>query len=172
VRRLPPLFFAVLAAGCAFGGDEGAIEAESPATLVLQPSDLPGFAVDSSTGGIRHWTTRYRRLTAARTGLLAVESTVEISSTSNEAEARFSAARAELPESGGWQPIGEPGLGAESFASTRVGEGARSYEVVFRDANVTASVRVNGREGRLAFAEALALAEKQERQISDAKRKD
>jgi hypothetical protein len=171
VRRLPLLLFAVLAAGCVFGGDETAVEAESPAELVLQASDLPGFEVDSSTGGVRRWTTRYRR-TAAQTGPLMVESTVEISNTGDEAEARFSAARAELPESSGWQPIGEPGLGAESFASTRVGEGARSYEVVFRDANVTAWVSVNGREGQLPFAEALAVAEKQERQISEAKREE
>ena len=169
----PPLFlFAVFAAGCVFGGDETAVEGESPAELVLQASDLPGFEVDSSTGGVQRWTTRYRRSTAALTGPLVVESTVEISSTGDEAEARFSAARAELPESSGWQPIGEPGLGAESFASTRVGEGARSYKVVFRDANVTAWMSVNAREGQLPFAEALALAEKQERQISEAKREE
>jgi hypothetical protein len=172
VGRLVLLLFAVLAGGCVFGGDESGVEAESPATLVLQPSHLPGFEVDSSTGGARRWTTRYRRSAAARTGPLVVESTVEISSTGDEAEARFSAARAELPSNSGWQPIGEPGLGAESFASTRVGEGARSYEVVFRDANVTAWVSVNGREGRLPFADALALAEKQERQISEAKREE
>jgi hypothetical protein len=172
VRRLPLLFFAALAAGCVFDGEGGAVEAGSPATLVLQPYHLPGFKVSSTTGGGRRWTTRYRRSTAAGTGALAVKSTVEISSTGQEAKERFVVVRAELPKSGGWQPIGEPGLGAESFASTRVGDGARAYEVVWRDANVMARVSVSGREGQVPFADALALAEKQQRQISEAKRED
>lgn len=171
MRRLPILFFAALAAGCVFGGDEGTVEARTPALLVLQPSDLPGFSIDASTGDGGRWRARYRRSRATgTTGPVAVDSAVEIWSTSDAAEARFSTAREELPESGGWQPIGEPGLGSESFASTRVVDGTRSYEVVWRDTNVTAWVSVRGREGEAPFAGALALAEKQEDRIDDAKR--
>ena len=147
-----------------FGGDGGAVETESPAALVLQRSHLPGYALHWSGGDERRWTARYRR------PALSVQSTVEISPTSDAAEARFSAARETFPESRGWQPIGEPGLGAESFASTRVEGGARSYEVVWREANVTARLGVSGREGHVPFADALELAEKQEELISDAKR--
>lgn len=160
---MPLLVLAALAGGCVVDGDERAIEAGNPAQLVLQPSHLQGFSVQVSAGDDRRWTTRYGRST------LAVESTVEIARSGDEADARFSAAHEEFPESGGWQPIGEPGLGSESFASTRVVEGARSYEVVWRDANVTARVSVSGREGEVPFADALELAEIQEEQISDAK---
>jgi hypothetical protein len=170
VRRLPVLLFTAFAAGCGFGGDEGTVEARNAAALVLQPSDLPGFGIDSSTGGGGRWRARYRRSRAARTGPVAVDSAVEIWRTSDAAEGRFSTAREELPESDGWQPIGEPGLGSESFASTRVVDGARSYEIVWRDANVTAWVSVRGREGEVPFAGALALVEKQEDRIDDAKR--
>ena len=81
----------------------------------------------------------------------------------------MSEAREELDDSElDWQPIGEPGLGDESFASTVVRGTVRSYRVIWRDGNVTAHLGVGGRKG-LAFADALALAEKQERRISDAK---
>jgi hypothetical protein len=164
VHRLPRLVVAALAAGCVFDGDERAIDAVDPAQLVLQRSHLPGFGLEWSAGNGRRWTRRYRR------PALSVQSTVEISPSSHAAEARFSAAREAFPESGGWQPIGEPGLGAESFASTRVEGGARSYEVVWREANVTARLGVNGREGHVPFADALELAEMQEELISEAKR--
>jgi hypothetical protein len=161
---VPLLVVAALAGGCVFVGDEQAIEGVDPAQLVLRRSHLPGYRLQWSAGDDYRWTARYR------SAALAVQSTVEISSTSDAAEARFSAARDDFPESGGWQPIGEPGLGAESFASTRVGGDARSYAVVWREANVIARLDATGREGHVPFADALELAKKQEALISEAKR--
>jgi hypothetical protein len=161
--------------------------------LVLQPDDLPpvfdrfdegrqvaadspgGSRADADRFGRRAgWKARYRRPGTPQTaGPLVVESRADLFDSSDGAKDELDAAREDLE--GGeldWQPIGEPGLGDESFAATLVQaggtSGVRFYQVFWREANVTASLSLNGFEGRFAFAEALELARKQEGRISRA----
>ena len=81
---------------------------------------------------------------------------------SDAADTGLEAAGADLDD---WQPIGEPGLGDESFAATRVRGDLRFYRVHWREANVLASLRLNGAEGRFPFSDALELAREQEKRI-------
>ena len=188
------LVLSVLLAGCSFGGEENnAVELGELSSLVLQAEDLPPVfeqfdegrqALADNPGGGRAdpqrfgrqdgWKSRYRRQGTPRTeGPLVVESRADLFDSTGGAEDELEAAREDL-EAGAleWEPIDEPGLGDESFAATLVQgggtSGVRFYQVVWRQANVTASLSVNGFEGRLALAEALELARKQERRISDA----
>jgi hypothetical protein len=186
------LVFVLLLAGCSFGGDDGGrVERSELSGLVLQPEDLPSVferfdegrqAMVDNPGGSRSdpqrfgrqdgWKSRYRRSGTRRTeGPLVVESRADLFDSSGGAEDELDAARQDLEDDElDWQPIGEPGLGDESFAATLVqgGEtsGVRFYQVFWREANVTASMSLNGFEGRLAFSEALELARKQEARIS------
>lgn len=183
-----------LLAGCSFGGEEGGqVELSELSALVLQPEDLPPVfdrfdegrqASADSPGGSRAdptrfgrrdgWKARYRRTGTPRTvGPLVVQSRADLFESSDGAKDELDAARQDL-ERGEleWEPIDEPGLGDESFAATLVQgggtSGVRFYQVVWREANATASLSLNGFEGRLALAEALELARKQERRISSA----
>lgn len=188
------LVFVLLLAGCSLGGDEGgSVERTKLASLVLQPEDLPPVfdrfdegrqVMADSPGGSRAdparfgrqdgWKSRYRRSGTARTeGPLVVESRADLFDSSDGAKDELDAARQDLEDGElDWQPIDEPGLGDESFAATLVQgggtSGVRFYQVFWRQGNVTASLNVNGFEGRLALAEALELARKQEGRISGA----
>ena len=66
--------------------------------------------------------------------------------------------------------LSAPGLGAESEAVTyrqgRPPNAIRYYVIAWRDGSRTASVNVNGFEGRLKWQQALDLARKQEKRIS------
>jgi hypothetical protein len=102
-----------------------------------------------------------------------IESRVDLFESAGGAEDDLEAAREELGETDSrWQPIDEPGLGDQSFAATYLQPGAlssvRSYLVVWRDDNATASVFVNGFEGRLPLETVLELARDQQRRISAA----
>jgi hypothetical protein len=176
------------------GGEDGAmVELNELSALVLQPEDLPAVfdrfdegrqAMADNPGGSRAdparfgrqdgWKARYRRPGTPRTeGPLVVESRADLFDSSGGAKDELEAARRDLEDGElEWQPIDEPGLGDESFAATLVQSGGTSgvrfYQVYWREANVTASLSVNGFESRLALAEALELARKQERRISRA----
>lgn len=131
--------------------------------LVLQRADLPGFSKSWHGGGQEKWAARYRRSGVTP---VEIESRAEVAESGDGAEERLTELRIEIGERGEeWQPIGEPGLGDESFAFTRLRATADEYEVVWRDDNVTGHLKV---EGELAFADVLALAVKQERRIDDA----
>jgi hypothetical protein len=167
VRWLTVLVAPVLAVGCGLGS-EAVVEPGEAERLVLQGADLPGFDVSWSGGSRGRWTARYRRTGSLPLG---IESNAEVAESSGGAGERLAEIHTAFGDRGDdWQPIDEPGLGEESFAFTRVRATARDYEVVWRDANVTGHLRVSGVDGELAFADALALAEKQERRIDDAKR--
>jgi hypothetical protein len=101
-----------------------------------------------------------------------IESRADLFGSASGAEDDFEAARAELDADGlGWMPIDEPGLGDESFAATFVQAGAtgvRRYQVFWRDDNATATLEVDGFEGRLALADVLELARKQQQRIARA----
>ena len=188
------LVLCLLLAGCSFGGDDGgSVEPGELSGLVLQPDDLPREfqrfdegrqAIADNPGGSRAdpqrfgrqggWKARYRRVGDARAaGPLVVESRADLFDSSGGADEDLAAARRDLEEASlDWQPIDEPGLGDESFAATLVQSGGtrgvRYYLVFWRQANVTASLSVNGFEGRLALSDALELARKQERRIASA----
>jgi hypothetical protein len=181
-------------AGCSIGGDESTIPASSLQKLVLQPADLPPtfFRFDEgrqiivdSPGGRRKdparfgrqegWKARYRRSGSRRTdGPVVIESRADAFESSDGAKEDLDAARADLKDSElGWQPLDEPGLGDESVAATHVeaalGGGVRYYQVYWREGNITASLALNGFEGRFPLAAALELARKQEKRIADQK---
>jgi hypothetical protein len=179
-------------AGCSLTGDDGgaSIDVAELEKLVLQPDDLPGsfmrfdegrqIAADlppgpradpARFGRQEGWKARYRRArTVEITGPLVIESKADLFDSSDGAEDDFEAARAETDETEPeWQPIGEPGLGDESFAATLLEgtetSGVRFYQVVWRDDNVTASLNANGFARGLALEDVLELARAQERRI-------
>jgi hypothetical protein len=191
VYRTALLLLVLSLTACVVGDDDGGIEARELQQLVLQPEDLTvpfqrfdegrqastdapgGRRADPSRFGRREgWKARYRRPgSRATAGALVIESKADLFESSGGAEEDIDAARADLAEDElGWQAIDEPGLGDESFAATLVqgaaGTRVRYYQVVWREANVTASLNVNGFEGRLPLADVLELARKQERRIS------
>jgi hypothetical protein len=193
VRRAV-LFLAILGlAGCSLTGDDGgaSIEVAELQKLVLQPDDLPrsfvrfdegrqiaadfpaGARADPARFGRRDgWKARYRRSgTIQTTGPLVIESKADVFDSGEGAEDDFEAARAETDKSEPeWQPIGEPGLGDESFAATLLqgaeSSGVRFYQVVWREDNAVASLNVNGFARDLALEDALELARAQERRIA------
>jgi hypothetical protein len=190
------LLLAILGlAGCSFiGDDDGAsIEVAELEMLVLQPDDVPrgftrfdegrqiaadlpeGARADPARFGRKDgWKARYRRAgTVLTTGPLVIESKADVFDSGEGAEDDFEAARAETDESEPeWQPIGEPGLGEESFAATLLqgteSSGVRFYQVVWREDNAVASLNVNGFARGLALEDALELARGQERRIEAA----
>jgi hypothetical protein len=133
----------------------------------LQPADLsPDFIPVTGPGRPerRSVTAQYRRLASETTdGPVTVESRAHVLDSSDAADEELETARAHVGDS---QPIGEPGLGDESFAATRAQSGVRYYGVYWREANVTASLALNGAEGRFPFSDALELARKQEQRIA------
>jgi hypothetical protein len=186
------LVLVLLLAGCSLGGgDGGSVELTDLPRAVLQPDDLtPAFdrfdegrqAILDNPGGNRAdpqrfgrrdgWKARYRRSGSARTeGPLVVESRADLFESSSGADDELEAAKEDLSEGElEWQPIDEPGIGDESFAATLVQGGGTSevrfYQVVWRHANVSASVNANGFEGQLALEDVLELARKQDRRIA------
>ena len=177
------LLLVVLAAGCSLGGDgNGSIERSELGRLVLQPRDLPEAFVQfdkrhqterARFDRIDGWTVRYHRSgTPGTTGPIVVASKADLFESADGAKDAFEAALADVRDSAPeWKPIGEPGLGEESFAATSVQTGAASvryYEVFWREGNATATLDVNGFEGKLPLADVLALARKQERRIAEA----
>ncbi|HEV2711768.1 MAG TPA: hypothetical protein VGU26_01625 [Gaiellaceae bacterium] len=182
----------VVLAACDPAKDSATIEQGELAQLVLQSDDVPRVFVRfdqgpqlraDSPGGRRAdparfgrtagWKARYRRSGSTRTaGPLVIDSRVDAFDSASGAEDELEAARDDLDQSElGWKPIDEPGLGDESFAATLVQSGlseVRYYQVVWREDNATASLNVNGFEGRLPFADVLELARKQEQRIARA----
>ena len=146
--------------GCSREGDGRSVEPGRANQLVVQQADAVGYRMRSSSGDSQRWAATYARSGAA------IESTVEISDSVDDAKGRLAEAREALRAgSAQWQPIGEPGLGDESFAATAVAGAVRSYRVVWREDNVAAVIRLHAPEGTLRFADALALAEQQDRHI-------
>jgi hypothetical protein len=189
------LLLAILGlAGCSLAEDGGgtSLKVAELEKLVLQPEDLPrsfvrfdegrqitadlpgGTRADPARFGRRDgWKARYRRGgTIQTTGPLVIESKADLFGSGEGAEDEFEAARADADETEPeWQPIGEPGLGDESFAATLLEgtetSGVRFYQVVWREGNAVASLNVNGFARGLTLEDALELARTQERRIED-----
>ena len=194
MRALGFITLAVLLAGCSLTGNGGgSVEPDQLEKLVLQQEDLSaeflrfdeGRQISAdSPGGSRSdparfgrtegWKARYRRSGTAETpGPLVIESRADLFESADGARDELDVAGEDL--TGGdlaWQRIDNPGIGDESFAVTLLqsseSAGVRFYQVFWRDDNVTASVNANGFEPRLALAEVLALARKQQRRIARA----
>lgn len=167
------LLLVLLLAGCSgVGGDDATVQRSELPRTVLQPQDLPDvfmqFDHGHQIGRVNGWKARYRRPGSFTTpGPLVIESRSQLFESVEGAKAEFGAAGESLRASeDGWQPIDEPGLGDESYAATVVDGGVRYYQVVWRNNNAIARLNVNGFEGKLALADALELARKQQRRIA------
>ena len=179
------VLFAV--AGC--GGGDAKVDEKELRSAVLQPSDLgrPFVRFDSGpisafeSSGVRQrldrfgrksgWKARYRRPgSLATNGPLVVVSMVDLFGADSGAERDFDAYRSELARRG--RAVQAPRVGDESVATTlRQGGGAlsaRFFTVAWRDGNVTASVEVQGFDGKVARRDVAELVEKQQRRIEAA----
>jgi hypothetical protein len=168
VSRATALLLALTVTGCGFGESQGSIDPARRDALVLQPADLPA-GYRRSEVDLQPLVVRYRWTgDEEAVGVLVVESTAQVFASKDEAEEALATEREELdsaePE---WQPIGEPGLGDESFAATVLTD-VRYYRVHWRAANAFASLRIEGTEGELALEHVLELARTQERRMSEA----
>ena len=183
-------------AGSACKGDDAArIPAAKAPSTVLELTDLPaGFSQFDEgpivradvTPGAREdparfdrkggWKSRFRRSGTPETeGLLVVESRVDVFESSGGAAEDFEAYEAELTtvlkEAADARRVDDPPIGDETAAITIVQtalQDVRFYNIVWRHGNATASLIVQGFEGKLSLGDALALARKQEKRIEAA----
>jgi len=197
MRALLIVGIALLLAGCSLGGDEGggdgSVEAGELAKLVLQPDDVPrvflrfdegrqgiadtpeGSRADRSRFGRQGgWKARYRRPGTAETqGPLVIASLADVFESDGGAKDDFEALGTNLEEAQlGWVANEAPELGDEALAmSLAQGSGPTRiayFVVAWREANVVASVEVNGFAGKTDLGDALELAQKQARRVSRA----
>lgn len=180
-----------LAGGCSGGEGDGqaaqTISVDGLNKLVLQPRDLPGVFVRFDEGrqitadqpvGARSdptrfgrengWKSRYRRAGSPATrGPLVIESRADLFETEGGAKDDL-----EAIEAGELEEIDKPTLGDDARALTlrqgSTGGGVRFYLIAWREDNITASVFVNGFEGKMTLEHALALARKQDQRIARA----
>jgi hypothetical protein len=192
------LLFVLAVVGCSGPGGDGQEARLGVADLervVLQPEDLPpafrrfdegrltatdqpdtGERADPARFGRQEgWKARYtRRGTRQTRGPLVVESRVDLFEDADGAEQELAAYREETAS----ESLEDDRLGDEGFTATLVqpggsrGEGVRFFVVAWREANVTATVLVNGFEGKVTLGETIALARKQERRVQAELRRD
>lgn len=178
------------------GGDEeeSTFEVGQLGSLVLQPEDVPrvfvrfdegrqgnadqpqGRSDPGRFGREQGWKARYRRPGSLRTqGPLVIESRADLFESSEGAKDELEASEAELAEAESadaprWQSVEAPRLGDDSFAMNGLqpafGGGVRSYLIVWREDNLTASILANGFEGRFTLNDALRLARRQQARIA------
>ena len=168
-------------AGCAFGGDSASVEADELDATVLHSEDLPRVFVSFDEGplqvadaprGESGWKARYRRSGSPDTsGPLVIESRVD-RVIDEEAAAQVLAAQARrLRADGGWSEEDVSPLGAESFAFRQREEAVNAVDyfvVVWREANVVASLTISGFAGKVRLGDAVELARKQQRRVDAA----
>jgi hypothetical protein len=195
VRAPKPLQFgcALVALTMTFAGCSGSDGHDSePAgeelrRLVLQPEDLPDVFVRFDEGRLDRldfrpgprqsrtrfgrrdgWKARYRRSGDRQTsGPLVVNSQVDFFANEDGAEQDLEAYQAELEPA--WSKLPAPTLGDRAFAMTlRQGTGrfaVRHFTVAWREGRSTASVWVNGFEGKVLLGDTVALARKQQARL-------
>ena len=181
---------------CSGGGesdDEPIVAAAKMRSVVLQPADFPQVFTRFDEGPVRFadtppgprgdpqrfgreggWIARYRRHGSPETeGPLVVESRVDVFEGVDGAKEEFDAYREELASQSGLgvRRLEPQGLGTDALGISS-GEGAvanslRTFRVVWRDGNVTASLNINGLGG-LRLAHVLELARKQQQRIERA----
>ncbi len=172
-----------------------AIRAEDLPSLVLKPEDLPkaftrfdhgeqrladvppGPREDPARFGRQGgWKARYSRQGSAETrGPLVIESRVDLFRTVEGAEQDLAAYRTEFQQSlrdvvGRGEFLADPNLGDDAVAATLLqGTGrttVRFLYIAWRTSNATASLVVNGFEGKVTLEDALALARAQQEHIA------
>lgn len=195
LRALALAALALLALAACGGGGNG-ISVRGLNMLVLKPSDLPSAFVRFDEGAQARadavpgpradpdrfgrqggWKARYRRSgSLATAGPLVVESRADLFRSRGGAGKDLAAYGRQfeaLADSGvGARPLKAPPLGDDVRAVTfRQETGATPvhfYIVAWRRRNASASVTVEGFEGRVTLRDALALARKQDRRIARA----
>lgn len=196
MRALALLTAGLILAGCSAGGggdEKATVEPNELPRAVLQPDDLSRVFLrfDEGRQGIADvqgqrrkgidrfgrlggWKARYRRPGTNETrGPLVVSSLVDAFDTTGGAEDEWQALQDDLADGDvPWSEADSPALGDESLARTLV-QGAGATRVAFflvawREDNAVASVEANGFAGKLALADAVALARKQAARLSAA----
>jgi hypothetical protein len=192
MRRLIVLGAALLvAAGCGGGSaQQDAISKSAAPKLVLQQSALGAAFTQFDDGkqvladrpaGPRFDTTRFDRLggwksrfkrtgDATTRGPLVVESRLDLFAADDGAKKDYGAYLLQYHDAAG-KALAGLGDEAHSFTFT-TGSGqfeVRYYTVAWRERNATASVSVNGFNGKLTLADALELARAQERRMATAR---
>ena len=178
----------LVVAGC--GGSSDTISANDLGKRVLQPADLgkpfsafgngPQIGIDNSGtpradptrfGRQGGWIARYHRSGDRTTkGPLVVESRVDVFKNESGATSDFAEYRTMLTQQPGVTPhsIPPPAIGDAAFATTFTQPGGltpRFFRIAWRYRNATASVTVEGWDGKLTRAEAVALARKQQARL-------
>jgi hypothetical protein len=193
VRARSFALLAVAALAACGGSGEQKIAVSALPMLVLQPSDLPRVFVrfddgrlgprDMSPprsdparfGRVDGWKARYRRPGSQATrGPLVVQSTVDLFDSARGAKNDLAAFRGQFDDAiaaGGGKLAVAPTIGAASHVLIQRQPGAARpvlfFTIAWRVRNVTASVLVQGFEGKIELGDALALARRQERRIAD-----
>lgn len=166
MRRVS-LGLVALLSGCTLAGEKKTIDEDRADELVLQREDVDPALRQTwvrNLGGRPIVEVRYRH------GALTIRSRASVMSSHGTADDSLDAARDILRRRPSWQPIDEPGLGDESFAATVLQGGVRHYDVVWREANATASLSVTAVEDALPLSDVLALARKQQSRLEAAAR--
>lgn len=190
-RRLGPLALLALVVAACGGGHT--ISAERASSLVLQQGDVGRPFASFYDGPVSHldtagtprsdpdrfgheagWISRYHRAGGPSTrGPLVVESRADVFRSSGGAKQDLTAYSDLLHQAPGAkrQALAPPDIGDAALAETFVQESAtpvRFYEIAWRHGNATASVLVEGYDGAVRLADALALARHQERRLAAA----
>lgn len=122
-------------------------------------------------GRVQGWKARYRRPGSAQTsGPLVIESRVDLFKTADGARKELEAHGRDLPE--GLRVLARAPVGEGGFTATgRQGTGQftiRFYLIAWRMGDTTASVFLNGFEGKVKQAQAIELARKQQLRMETA----
>jgi hypothetical protein len=186
-RTALAICLAVALTGC--GSSGSTIPIESLNKVVLEPQDL-GRQFQQFAGGRQGhldnqpprddptrygreggWIARFNRAGSAKTrGPLVVESRADLFKSSGDAKLDLRAYR-ELfasPALSQRRPVTVPKIGDEAVGQTFVQPGTkplRFYRIAWRYLNATAAVTVEGFDGNVHAADAIALARKQQRRL-------
>jgi hypothetical protein len=117
------------------------------------------------------WKARYKRRRRGRPGPVAVASYADLFASGGGAKKDLGAYKLESEEAGveGEEVfVDVPRIGADSLATTVVAGPIRDYRIAWRFGNATASVEVQGFNGEVKLADAVALARRQQRRIERA----
>jgi hypothetical protein len=190
-----PIFILAAAAlvmvgtGCGHGTSQ--LSAKEASKLVLDARDLkapfsefssaPTFRLDTAGtprqnpkrfGRKGGWVTRLNRPGAPNLrGPLVVASTVDVFGSVDGAKSDFDAYHQQFARGAPARSVHVPAIGDGAFGVTSLQPGAarvRTFVIVWRERNATASLTVNGFEGKIGLADALRLARMQERKLAKA----